>query len=96
MVFLALQTGNHLVHEVVNVEKLQFNARVIDRIWQIVRKGVAEGCYGAVIVRPAPLAKQVREAVHQHFRARVLAVLEEKILPRLLAAPVLGVPEPAR
>ena len=95
-VLLPAQAGDHLVHQVVDIQQLQLHRRVIDRIRQVIGNRVAERRDGAVVVGPAPFAEEVREAVHQHFGACVLAVLEEQILPRLLAAAVLGVPETAR
>ena len=95
-VLLPLQAADHLVHQVVDVQEFQFHRRIIDRIRQVIGNGVAEGRDGGIVVRPAPFAKEVRETVHQHLRAGVLAVLEEQVLASLLAAAVLGVSEAAR
>ena len=95
-VLLPLQAADHLVHQVIDVQEFQLHRRVVDRIWEVMGNGMAEGRDGGIVVGPAPLAEQVREAVHQHLRAGVLAVLEEQVLPSLLAPAVLGVSEPAR
>jgi len=95
-VLLALEAGDHLVDEVVDVEQLELDARVIDRIGQVVGKGVAEGRDGTVVVGPAPFAEKVREAVDQNARARLAAIIEEQILARLFAAAIFGVAEAAR
>ena len=95
-VLLATEAGDYLVHKVVDVQEFQLNRRVIDLIRQVVRDGIAEGCDRGIVIRPAPLAEQVREPVHQHPGARVLAVLEEQVLPGFLAAAVLGIPETPR
>ena len=95
-VLLPLQAADHLVHQVVDVQQFQLHRRIIDRIRKVIGNGVAEGCDGGSVVGPAPLAEEVREAVHQHLRASFLAVLEEQVLAGLLAAAILGVPEAAR
>ena len=93
---LAAQAGDHLVHQVVDIQQFQFHRRVIDRVRQVVGDGIAKRSDSGIVVRPAPLAEQVREAVHQHLCARILSIPQEQILPRLLRTPILGVPEPAR
>ena len=55
-VFLALQGGNHLVHQVVDVEQFQLHARVVDGDGQVVGDVVTEGGYRAIVVGTAPLA----------------------------------------
>ena len=95
VVLLAFEAGKHLVHEVVDVEELELHAGVVDGVGQVVGEGVAEGGHGAVVVGPAPFAEEVREAEHQHAGARLLAVLQEQILPRLLAAAVFAVAKAA-
>ncbi len=93
-VLAALEGGNHLVHKVVDVQQFQLHRRVVHGVRQLARKSVAEGGHRTVVVGPAPLAKQVGEAVDEHPRARLPAVLEEQLLARPLAAPVLAVAKP--
>ena len=95
-VLLAAKAADHLVHQVVDVQQFQLHRRVVDRVRQIIGNGVAEGRDGGIVVGPAPLAEQVREAVHQHLGAGVLAVAEKQFLADFLRAAVLGVSEPAR
>ncbi len=94
-VLLPAQAGDHLVHEIVDIQQLQLHRRVIDRIRQVVRHRVAERRHRGIVVGPAPLPEQVREPVNQHLSTRVDAIVEEQLLPRLLAAAVLRVPETA-
>lgn len=93
---LPLQASDHLIHEVIDIQQFELDRRVIDLVFQVVSDGVAEGGDGTVVVGAAPLAEEVREAVDQNLRAGVLAVFEEEVLPRLLAAAVFGIPEPTR
>ena len=93
-VLAAMEGLHHLVHEVVDVQHLKLHRRVADGYRQPVRDVVAERRYRAVVVRPAPLAVQVREAVHQHLHPVLLAVAQEEVLASLLAAAVFAVAEP--
>ena len=95
-VLLPLQATNHLVHQVVDVQEFELDRGVIDLVLQVISDGVAEGGDGTVVVGAAPLTEEVREAVDQDLHTIFLPVFQEQILPRLLAAAVLGVPEPAR
>ena len=95
MVLFALQACNHLVNKVVNVKQFQFYAGVVDGVRQVVGKGIAEGGHGTVIVGAAPLAKEVREAVHQDFGARLAAILQEQVFACLLASAILAVAKAA-
>lgn len=92
-VLLPTQAGDHLVHQVVDVQQLELHRRVIDRIRQVIGNGIAEGRDGAIVIGTAPLAEEVREAVNKHPGARVFAVAEEQLLAGLLASAVFGVPE---
>ena len=94
-VLLACEGGGHLVHEVVDVEQLQLHRRVVDLYREAVGDVVAESGHCGVVVRTAPLAEEVREAVDQHPRAGLSGILEEELLARLLAPAVLAVPEAA-
>ena len=95
-VLLPLQASDHLVHEVVDVQEFELDRRVIDLVLEVIGNGVAEGGDGGIVIRPAPFAEEVREAVDQHLHAVFLPILQEQVLPRLLASAVLGIPEPAR
>ena len=48
------------------------------------------------LVGAAPLAKQVREAVHQYFGTSFFTILQEQILSSLLRAAILRIPETPR
>ncbi len=91
MVLLALQRQNHLVDEVVDVQQLEFDRRVVDLNRQPVGNVVAESRHGRVVVRAAPFAEEVREAVDEHLRSGFVGVVEEKLLSGLLALAV-GMP----
>ena len=94
-VLLALERPHHLVHEIVNVEELQFHGRIVDSDREAVGDVVAECRDGAVVVRTAPFAVEVREAVHEDLRARLTTIFKEQVLAGLLAAAVLAVAEAA-
>ena len=85
----------HLVHQVIYVQQLQFHIGVVDLYGQTVGDVVAEGGHRAVVVRAAPLAVEVGEAVHQHPGAGLLRVLEKQLLAGPLAPAVLAVAEAA-
>lgn len=63
---LALQGVHHLRHQVVNIEQLQFHTRVIDGDRQVIGDVVTESGYRTIIIRSAPLAEKVREAIYQY------------------------------
>lgn len=90
------QGAQHLVDEVVDVEELQFDRRVVHGVGAAVGDGIAEGGHGGVVARAAPLAVEVREAVDEHGGAGPLGVLPEKALPRELGLAVYGALEAAR
>ena len=91
----ACEGGGHLVHEVVDVEQLQLHRRVVDLDGEAVCDIVAECGHCGVVVRTAPLAEDVWEAVDEHPRAGLGGVAEEELLARLLAPAVLAVSETA-
>lgn len=93
MVFLSLEGFYHFVDKVVDIEKFQFNARIIDRIRKIIGDSIAEGSYCAIVVGTAPFAEKVRETVNKNLRSGFLPIIQKQILPRFLAASVFGVPE---
>lgn len=94
-VLLTEQGAQHLVDEVVDVEELQLDRRVVDGVGAAVGDGVAEGRHGGVVARAAPLAVEVGEAVDEHGRPRALRVLPEQALPRELRLAVYGALEAA-
>ena len=63
------QGVQQLRHEVVDVDQLQLRRRVIDRDRQIICNVVAEGGHGGIVIRAAPLAEHIGEAVDQRLRA---------------------------
>ena len=91
----ALEGQDHLVHQVIYVQQLQLNIGIVDLYRQAVGDVVAEGGHRAVVVRTAPLAVEVGEAVHQHPSAGLLRVLEKQFLAGSLAPAVLAVAEAA-
>ena len=74
---MSLQRVQHLLDQIVNIQKLQLGGRVVDGQGQIVRGIVAEGRHGAVVVGAAPFAEQIGEAVHQHRGAGLFCVGKE-------------------
>lgn len=95
-VLLAQQRTQHLVHEVVDVEELEFHRRVVHGVGAAVGDGVAEGGHGRVVARAAPLAVEVGEAVDEHWGAGALGILAEEALPRQLGLAVDRALEAAR
>ena len=88
---LPLQSVQHLLHEIVDVEKLKLRTAVVDADGQIVSDIVAESRHGAVVIGAAPLAEEVGETIDKHFGARLGGIAEKQLLPRLLAAAVVAV-----
>ena len=95
MMFLAFKGIEHLIDQVVDIEQFQFHARVVDGDREVVGDVVAEGGDSAVVVRAAPFAEEVREAVYQDLHALFFAIFQEELLPCLLAAAVFRVAEAA-
>ena len=94
-VLLVLEGGEHFIYEVVDVQELELDRRVVDRVGKVIGKSVAEGCNGRIIIRPAPFAEEVRETIYQNLCSGLGSILEEEVLPCFLAASVLGVTEAA-
>ena len=92
-VFLSLEGKYHLFNKVIDIQHFEFNRRVIDRNRKVICNIVAESRYGAVIVRPAPFAVQVRETVYQYLHPVLLSILQKQVFPCLFAASVLTVAE---
>lgn len=88
VVLLALQREYHLVDKVVDIEKFEFNRRVVDLNGQVVGNVVAECRNGRVVVRAAPFAEEVREAIHKNLSAGLGGVVEEQFLACLFALAV--------
>ena len=95
VVFPACQGGNHVFHQVVDVEQFHVHIRVVHLDGQVVGDIVAEGRHGTVVVRTAPLAEKIRETVNQNASAGLAAVIKEQFLPRFFAASVLAVAKTA-
>jgi len=94
-VLVALEGLDHLVDEVVDVEELHLDAAVIDLDREAVGYVVAEGGDGGVVVRAAPLAEEVREAVDEDLGSGFFAVLEHEFFSGFLALAVFGGAEAA-
>lgn len=77
VMLLTLQREYHLVDEVVDIEKFEFNRRVVDLDGQVVGNVVAECRNCRVVVRAAPFAEKVREAVYKNLSAGLGGVVEE-------------------
>lgn len=93
VVLLAFQRGDHLFNKVVDVKDLELHFWIVDRDGQLVGDVVAERGDGAVVVGAAPFPVEIGEPVNKNFYAVFLAILEEEIFARLLAAPVFAVAE---
>ena len=96
MMFIAFQPCNHLVNKIVNVKQFQLHTWVVNGVRKVISKSVTESGYCTVVVRTAPLAKQVWKSIHQHFNSCLLPILQEQVLTGLLAAPILAVSKTTR
>ena len=94
-VFVALKSINHFINEVVDVEKFHLYRTVVDLDREVVGYVVAEGCYCRVVVRTAPLTKEIRETVYEDFCSSLLAIFKHQFLTCLLAFSILTVAETA-
>ena len=92
---LVVQTIQHLIHQIINIQQFQFHAGVIHRIRQVVGKSIAERRHGRVVVRTAPFPKQIRETIDKHFCASFLLILQEQVLAGLLRAAILAIAKAA-
>ena len=91
VVLLPFQRVEHFGDEIVDVKKLERDRRIVYGDGEIAGDVVAEGGHGRVVVRAAPLAEEVREAVDKHLCTRFLSIGEEELLARLFAAAVVAV-----
>ena len=94
-VSLALESLNHLVHEVIDIEKLHLDAPVIYLDRKVVRDVVAECRDRGIVVRTAPLSEEVRETIYKNLRSCFLAVIEHQFFSGLLALAVFACSETA-
>lgn len=95
VLFLALEKVEHALDKVVDVEEGQLDTRVVHRIGLVVGDRPAKRAHGGVVLR-ARMAHEVVEAIDGDLRTGFLAVFEEELLPRKLAATVFGVSKAAR
>ena len=79
--FLAFQSRNHLLHQVVYIQKFQSGRRIVHLKRQIMGGIVTEGGHGTVVIRTAPLPEKVRETIDQHFRPGLAGICKEQFLP---------------
>lgn len=79
-VLAALQGGNHLVDQVVDVDQGKLRGGVVDGNGQVVGDVVAEGCHGRVIVRTTPFSEEVRKAVDQDPGAGFGGIVAHELL----------------
>ena len=93
MMFLTLQCVNHLVNKVVDIEKFEFYAWVVDGDGEVVGDVVAECGYGTVIVWTTPFTIEIWETVDLYFGSSFLAIFKEQVLTSLLASTVLAIAE---
>ena len=84
----ALHGIQNFIDQVVDVDQLQLHCRVGGGNGQLTGNIVAERRHHRVVVGPAPLAKQVRQAVDQSVRAGLLAISENQLLRRFLGLSV--------
>lgn len=92
-VFLSIEGGNHLFHEVIDVEEFEHYGGVVDGDGEIVGDVVTEGGYGTVVVRTAPFAVEVGKAIDEHPDTIVMSILEKEFFAYFLATTIFGVAE---
>ena len=93
MMLLTFEAEYHFGNEVVDVEEFELHGGVVDRVWEVVGEGVAEGSDNTVVIRATPFAEEVREAVYLDGGACLPAVVEEEVFACLFASAVLAVAE---
>ncbi len=76
-----------LSDHIVYVHQVHYDAAVVDRDGQVLGDIMAEGCNRAVVVRAAPFAEDIREAVNQHLCSGILRVLEQQVFSGFLDLP---------
>ena len=81
---VAVKCRYHLINNVVYINKIHNNARVIDANRKIIRYIVAESCNGTIIVWTTPLSENVREAVDKHFRSSFRRIFKHQLLASTL------------
>lgn len=77
---MTAEGADKLVDNIVDVDHVELDGGVVDLDGQVVGQVVTERGHDAVVVGPAPLAEQVREAVDQHRSARAARIVEEELL----------------
>ena len=92
VLFLAFQQVKHSFDQVVNIQQFQLGAAVVDGEGFIIGNRPAEGADSAVVLGAA-MTHQVHETVDGNLCSGLLSILEEQLLPRLLAPAVLAVAE---
>ena len=74
----------HFFNKIINVNQLQLCARIIYLNWKIVGNIVAKCGNRRVIVRSAPLAEKIREAINQDFGACLFCIVKKEFFPSQL------------
>ena len=82
------QAAEQLLHHIVHVGQMQQLPWILDGDRKLPGRAVAEGSDGAVVVRAAPLAENVRKAVQKNLRTGFCAVAQKDLLGGQLALTV--------
>ena len=91
VVLLSLQRIEHFRYKIVNICELKQGCRVTDRDRKVICDIVAKRCHGRIVIRSAPLAKQIGKAVDKHLGTRLLTVCENQLLACLFATAVVAI-----
>ena len=92
MLLLAFQQVEHSLHQIVNVQQLQFRVAVVDGKGFVVGNRPAEGADGAVVLGAA-VTHQIDKTVDGNLCPGLLSIPEEQLLASLFAATILAVAE---
>ena len=88
-----LMTGQclqHFLYQIINVKKCQLRRLIIDLRRKIIRNVIAECRNRAVVVRAAPLSKDVRETVNQYLCTGIFGIPESQLLTGQLCLAISG------
>ena len=88
---LILNCIKHFFHKIINVKEFQLSASIIYLYRQIISYIIAESRNSAIVIRSAPLSKQIRETVYIDLCTCLGRIIKEQVLTCQLASAILAV-----
>ena len=92
MMLTSLQSRNHFIYQIINIQQLQPCRAIIDIDRLLSCYIVTKSSHHTIIIRTAPLTEKIWETVDQDFCPRLLSILEEQLLACQLRFAIIRIP----